>query len=152
MVRNVIIAALAVASVTFAYHYRQAAKTADQQSQLLIETREKAEKEIQSLRDKLASEERARQVAEKDAKAVSAKLAEEQTARDAAEQTAKATSERLSQVQNALANAEQAARDAHDALNKSNEALEKTQRDRDQALETLAMERSRAAGPSKPAG
>ena len=48
MVRNVIIAALAVASVLFAYHYRQAAKTVEQQSQLLIETREKAEKEIQS--------------------------------------------------------------------------------------------------------
>ncbi len=90
MVRNFIIAALAVASVLFAYRDHQASRTAEQQSQLLIETRDKAEKELQSLRDKLAAEERARQVAEKDAKAVSAKLAEEQTARDAAEQSAKA--------------------------------------------------------------
>jgi chromosome segregation ATPase len=145
MVRNVVIAALAVASVLFAYRDQQASRTAEQQSQLVIETREKAEKELQSLRDKLASEERARQVAEKDAKAVSAKLAEEQTARDAAEQTAKAASERLSQVQNALSNSEQATRDAH-------EALDKAQKDRDQALETLAKERSRAAGQSKPTG
>jgi len=145
MVRNVIIAALAFASVLFAYRDHQASRTTEQQSQLLMETREKAEKELQSLRDKLASEERARQVAEKDAKAVSAKLAEEQTARDAAEQTAKAASERLSQVQNALANSEQATRDAH-------EALDKAQKDRDQALETLTKERSRAAGQPKPAG
>ena len=145
MVRNVIIAALAVASVLFAYQYQHITRTAEQQSQLLIETREKAEKELQSLRDKLAAEERARQVAEKDAKAVSAKLAEEQTARDAAEQTAKAASERLSQVQNALANAEQAARDAR-------EALDRAQKDKDQALETLARERSHAAGQAKPAG
>ena len=145
MVRNVVIAALAVASVLFAYRDHQASRTAEQQSQLFMETREKAEKELQSLRDKLASEERARQVAEKDAKAVSAKLAEEQTARDAAEQTAKAANERLSQVQNALANSEQATRDAH-------EALDKAQKDRDQALETLAKERSRAAGQSKPTG
>ena len=145
MVRNVVIAALAVASVLFAYRDQQASRTAEQQSQLVIETREKAEKELQSLRDKLASEERARQVAEKDAKAVSAKLAEEQTARDAAEQTAKAANERLSQVQNALSNSEQATRDAH-------EALDKAQKDRDQALETLAKERSRAAGQSKPTG
>ena len=53
----------------FAYRYHEITKTAEQQSQLLIETREKAEKELQSLRDKLAAEERARQVAEKDAKA-----------------------------------------------------------------------------------
>lgn len=145
MVRNVIIAALAVASVLFAYRDHQASRTVEQQSQLVIETREKAEKELQSLRDKLAAEEHARQVAEKDAKAVSAKLAEEQTARDAAEQTAKAANERLSQVQNALANAEQAARDAR-------EARDKAQKDRDQALETLARERSQAAGQPKPAG
>ncbi len=145
MVRNVIIAALAVASVLFAYRDQQASRSVEQQSQLLIETRDKAEKELQSLRDKLAAEERARQIAEKDAKAVSAKLAEEQTARDAAEQTAKAASERLSQVQNALANAEQAARDAR-------EALDRAQKDKDQALETLAKERSRAAGQPKPAG
>ncbi|HWJ18775.1 MAG TPA: hypothetical protein VNR65_08620 [Geobacterales bacterium] len=145
MVRYVIIAALAVASVLFAYRDHQASRTAEQQSQLVIETRERAEKELQSLRDRLAAEERARQVAEKDAKAVSAKLAEEQTARDAAEQTAKAASERLSQVQNALANAEQASRDAR-------EALDKAQKDRDQALETLASERSHAAAQSKPAG
>jgi hypothetical protein len=145
MVRNVVIAALAVASVLFAYRDHQASRAAEQQSQLVIETREKAEKELQSLRDKLAAEERARQIAEKDAKAVSAKLAEEQTARDAAEQTAKASSERLSQVQNALANADQAARDAR-------ESLDKAQKDRDEALETLARERSHAAGQSKPAG
>ena len=102
MVRNVVIAALALASALLAYQYLQAIKAADQQSQLIIETREKAEKELQALRDKLAAEERARQVAEKDAKAVSAKLAEEQTARDAAEQSAKAANERLTQVQNAL--------------------------------------------------
>jgi chromosome segregation ATPase len=145
MLRNIVIAALAVASILFAYRDQQASRTAEQQSQLVIETRDRAEKELQSLRDKLATEERARQVAEKDAKAVSAKLAEEQTARDAAEQTAKAASERLSQVQNALANTEQAARDAR-------EALDKAQKDRDQALETLARERSHAAGQSKPAG
>ena len=145
MVRNVIIAALAGVSALLGYQYHLVNKTAEQQSQLIIETREKAEKELQSLRDKLAAEERARQVAEKDAKAVSAKLAEEQTARDAAEQTAKAASERLSQVQNALANAEQSAREARDALDRA-------QKDRDQALETLARERSRAAGQSKPAG
>ena len=145
MLRNVIIAALAVASVLFAYRDQQASRTAEQQSQLLMENRERAEKELQSLRDKLAAEERARQLAEKDAKAVSAKLAEEQTARDAAEQTAKAASERLSQVQNALAITEQAARDAR-------EALDKAQKDRDLALENLAKERTRAAGQAKPAG
>ena len=62
MVRNIIIAALAVASAVLAYQYQQLGKTSDQQSQLLIETRDKAEKELQSLRDKLAAEERARQV------------------------------------------------------------------------------------------
>ena len=145
MVRNIIITALAVASVLFAYRDQQASRTVEQQSQLLVEMRDKAEKELQSLRDKLAAEERVRQVAEKDAKAVSSKLAEEQTAREAAEQTAKAANERLSQVQNALANAEQGARDAR-------EALEKAQKDRDQALDTLAKERSHAAGSAKPAG
>jgi chromosome segregation ATPase len=145
MVRNVIIAVLAVATAVLAYEYGQATKALDQQSQLVIETREKAEKELQSLRDKLAAEERARQVAEKDAKAVSAKLAEEQTARDAAEQSAKAANERLTQVQNALTNAEQAVRDAQESLNK---AL----KERDQALEALAKERGRTSGQQKPAG
>ncbi len=145
MVRNVVIAALAVASAVLGYQYQQESNAADQQAQLLIETRDKAEKELQSLRDKLAAEERARQVAEKDAKAVSAKLAEEQTARDAAEQSVKATSERLSQVQNALANAEQAAREAREALNKA-------QKERDQALEALAKDHARPAGQQKPAG
>ncbi len=145
MVRNFVIGVLAVASVLFAYRDQQASRAAEQQSQLLTEMREKAEKELQSLRDKLAAEERARQVTEKDAKAVSSKLAEEQTARDAAEQTVKASSERLSQVQNALANAEQAAREAR-------EALEKAQKDRDEAMDMLAKERSHAAGTPKPAG
>jgi hypothetical protein len=131
MVRNVVIAALAVAAAVLAYQYQQAMKTADQRSQLIVETREKAEKESQALRDKLAAEERARQSAEKDAKAVSAKLAEEQTARDAAEQSAKAANERLAQVQNALT---------------------KAQQEKDQAVEALAKERSKSAGQSKPAG
>jgi hypothetical protein len=131
MVRNVVIAALAVASAVFAYQYQQAARTADQQSQLIIETREKAEKELQALREKLAAEERARQVAEKDAKSVSAKLAEEQTTRDAAEQSVKSLNERLSQVQNALT---------------------KAQQEKDQAVEALAKERSKSAGQQKPAG
>ncbi len=146
MVRNVVIAALAVATSLLAYFYLQAVKVVDQQAQLIIETREKAEKELQFWRDKFAAEERARQIAEKDAKAVSAKLADEQTARDSAEQSAKASSERLTQVQNALANAEQAAKDAREALNKA-------QSDRDQAVEALARERARAAAqPQKPAG
>jgi Skp family chaperone for outer membrane proteins len=131
MVRNVVIAALAIASAVLAYQYLQAIKAADQQSQLIVETREKAEKELQALRDKLAAEERARQVAEKDAKAVSAKLAEEQTARDAAEQSAKAANERLTQVQNALT---------------------KTQQEKDQAVEALAKERGKSSGQQKPAG
>ena len=145
MVRNVVIAALAVASGVLVYQYQQATKTADQQSQLVIETRDKAEKELQSLRDKLAAEERARQLAEKDAKAVSAKLAEEQTARDAAEQSVKASGDRLTQVQNALSNAEQALRETQDALSKA-------QKERDQALETLAREHGRAGTQPKPAG
>ncbi len=144
MVRNVVIAALALASVLFAYRDHEASRTAEQQSQLIIENRDKAEKELQSLRDRLAAEERTRQVAEKDAKAVSAKLAEEQTARDAAEQSAKASGERLSQVQNALSNAEQALRDTR-------EALSKAEKERDQALETLAKEHGRAM-QQKPAG
>jgi DNA-binding ferritin-like protein len=145
MVRNFVIVVLTIATVLFAYRDHQASSAAEQRSQLIIETREKAEKEMQALRDKLAAEERARQVAEKDAKAVSAKLAEEQTARDAAEQTAKASSERLSQVQTALAVAEQVAKDAR-------EALDKAQKARDEALAALASERSRAAGQPKPAG
>lgn len=138
MVRNIIIAALAVASIAFAYQYLKLSKVSEQQSQLLIETRDKAEKELQSLRDKLAAEERARQVVEKDAKAVSAKLAEEQTAHDASEQSAKAANERLSQVQA--------------ALDKMKDALSQAQKERDQAQETLARERSQAAGQPKPAG
>ncbi len=131
MVRNVVIAALAVATATLAYEYQRATKAADQQSQLIVETREKAEKELQALREKLAAEERARQVAEKDAKGVSSKLAEEQAAHDAAEQSAKAANERLTQVQNALA---------------------KVQQEKDQAVDALAKERGKSAGQQKPAG
>ena len=114
MVRNAVIAILAVVSAALAYGYYQASKEADKQAQLVIDTRDKADKDLQALRDKLASEQRAREVVEKDAKAVSAKLAEEQSARDAAEQAVKAANERLTQIQNALANAEQSARDARD--------------------------------------
>jgi hypothetical protein len=131
MVRNVVIAALAVATAALGYQYQQATKAVDQQAQLFAETRDKAEKELQALREKLSGEERARQVAEKDAKAVSAKLAEEQAARDAAEQSAKAANERLTQVQNALA---------------------KAQQEKDQAVEALTKEREKSAGQQKPAG
>lgn len=138
MLRNFIIAVLTVASLLFVYQYQGLRKTTDQQAQLLLEMRDRAERELQSLRDKLAAEERARQIVEKDAKAVSAKLAEEQTAHDAAAQSAKAANERLTQVQAALDNAKA--------------ALDQAQKDRDQALQTLAKERSQAAGQSKPAG
>jgi Skp family chaperone for outer membrane proteins len=131
MVRNVVIAALAVATAALGYQYQQATKAADQQSQLIVETREKAEKELQALRDKFASEERDRQKWEQDAKTVSSKLAEEQAARDAAEQSAKAANERLTQVQNALT---------------------KAQQEKDQAVDALAKERAKSAGQQKPAG
>ena len=131
MVRNVIIAGLAVAAAALGYQYQQVTKTVDQQALLMVEMRDKAEKELQILRERLATEERGRQVAEKDAKAVSAKLAEEQTARDAAEQSAKAANERLSQVQNALT---------------------KAQQERDEAVDALAKERGKSAGQQKPAG
>ena len=119
MVRNAAIALLVIISAALAYGYYQTAKEADRQGQLLIESQQKSEKDLQALRDKLANEERARQTAEKDAKAVSAKLAEEQAARDAAEQSAKTSNERVAQIQNALANSEQSARDARDALEKA---------------------------------
>jgi hypothetical protein len=131
MVRNVVIAGLIIATGAIGYQYQQVTKAADQQAQLIVETRDKAEKELQLLRDKLAAEERARQVAERDAKAVSAKLAEEQTARDSAEQSAKAANERLTQVQNALT---------------------KAQQEKDQVVEELAKERQKSAGQQKPAG
>jgi hypothetical protein len=143
MIRNVVIAGLAAASVVFGYQLLQAGKTAEIQAQLIIETRDKAEKELQVLRDKLAAEEKERQLIEKDAKAVSAKLAEEQTARESAEQSAKASSERLTQVQNALANAEQSLRSA-------NEAQAKAQKERDEMLE--AWKAGKPAPQQKPAG
>ncbi len=44
MVRNVIIAALAVASVLFAYRDHQASRTVEQQSQLVIENSRESRK------------------------------------------------------------------------------------------------------------
>ncbi len=62
MVRNVIIAGLAVAAAALGYQYQQVTKTVDQQALLMVEMRDKAEKELQILRERLATEERGRQV------------------------------------------------------------------------------------------
>ena len=127
MIRNAVIAVLAIIVAALAYNSYKLSKDYDQEVELLNSARDTAAKDLQAVRDKLANEERSRIAAEQDAKAVSARLAQEQSAHEAAEKAAKASSERLTQIQNALANAEQAAHDARDALAKAQHEKEAAQ-------------------------
>ena len=63
MLRNAVIAFLAVVTAGLAYAYYNQSKEMDQQVQLVSETHDKAEKDLQSLRDKLGNEERLRSAA-----------------------------------------------------------------------------------------
>ena len=57
MIRNILIAALAVIAVIIGYKYYQLAAESEKQAELLIETRDKAAKDLQALNEKLAAPE-----------------------------------------------------------------------------------------------
>jgi hypothetical protein len=155
VIRNILIAVLAVIAVILGYRYYHLAADFEKQAQLLTDTRDKATKDLQVVNEKLANEERARQVAEKDAKSVSEKLAEEQALRDKAEQALKSSNERLAEIQNALANVQQIARDAKEAQSKAEKDKEAAQQAAKEAQDALAKEREalgRERTRQKPAG
>ncbi len=85
MIRNILIALLAVIAIMYGYGYYHLTAELEKQGLLLTDTRDKAAKDLQAANEKFGNEERARQVAEKDAKSASGKLAEEQGLRDKAE-------------------------------------------------------------------
>jgi hypothetical protein len=127
VIRNILIAALAVTAAITGYMYYSLNADFKKQAGLLADARNQAAQDLQVVNDKLASAERERQIAEKDAKSASEKLGEEQGLRDKAEQALKTANSQLSEIQDTLAKAQQAARDAKDAQTKA-------EKERDAAL------------------
>jgi colicin import membrane protein len=136
MIRNILIALLAVISAILGYGYYQLGAQSEKLNLLLTQTRDKAARDQQAANDKFAAEERAKLGFKEEVGKIAAKLADEQTAREKAEQAAKTANERLTQIQNALANAEQSGRDAKEAQTKA---------ERDKEAAQQALKESQAA-------
>ncbi len=154
MIRNILIALLAVISAILGYGYYQLSEQSERLNQLLTQTREKGARDLKAANEKFAGEERNRQGAEREVKAIAARLADEQSAHEKADLAAKTANERLTQIQNALANAEQSARDVKEAQAKAEKDKETAQsalKDAQAALKDAqdALAKEREAGPKE---